>query len=119
VDATEQPRGLLEVGEADLGGVAIRPLALGAVEPAKGFASRRGQARELRAAMARIGLVGDEAVVFEQVGDALDALPRKSEAPRDLGDGLRAALERLENEPARESGGGVEVGLFSGPRTAT
>ena len=100
VDAAEQTRRLLEVAGADFSGVAIRPLALGALDPAKDFASRRGQARKLRAAMARIGLVGDEAVVFEQVGDALDTLPRKPEPPRDLGDGLRAALERLENEPA-------------------
>jgi hypothetical protein len=52
--------------------------------------------------MARIGLIGDEAVPFEQVGDALDALPCEPELPCDLCDRLRPACERLEHQPACE-----------------
>ena len=93
---------LLQVAEPDLGAVAIRPLALSALDPAEYLGSGRRQAGELRAAMARIRLVGYEAVTLEQIGDALDALPGKAQTSRDLGDRLRLVLERLEHEPARE-----------------
>ena len=52
--------------------------------------------------MARIRLVGYEAVTLEQIGNALDALPGKAQTSRDLGDRLRLVLERLEHKPARE-----------------
>ena len=62
----------------------------------------RGQAGQFRTAMARIRLVGDEPVAFEQIGDTLDALSGEPKAPSNLRDRPGAALEGLKHEPARE-----------------
>ena len=91
--AAEQLHRPLEVGEADLGAVAVRPLALGPLDAAEHPAPGRRQAGQFRTAMARIRLVGDEPVAFEQIGDTLDALSGEPKAPGNLRDRPGAALE--------------------------
>ncbi len=58
--------------------------------------------RPLEVRESDLGAVTVGPLALEQVGDALDVLPREPEAPRNLGDRLRTILERLEYEPAGE-----------------
>ena len=100
-DVREDPVGRLQVALDEALAELGRPTSLRTLDLPERLRAERRQAHELRAAMARVLLVGDEAVACEHVGDALHALPGEAPGARDLRDRAGAVLDRGEHAPAR------------------
>ena len=78
----------------------VRPLALRRLDSSERDATAGREGHELRSVVRRVPLVGDDAVPFQGISYALDALTCEAPSTGDLGDRTRLRFDRCEHAPA-------------------
>jgi hypothetical protein len=90
-----------EATGANLGADPVRPRMLGDRDASDGPVARLGASDEVCAAMVRVWPILGEAVMDQEVGDALHRLARQAHAPPDTGDGARLVEDAAQYLPPR------------------